>query len=107
MTVSHVTPADGNIFADLGLPNAAELQIKARLALEIQRTVRDLDLTQADASARMGITQPKLSNLLRGRFAGISQDKLMRCLAALGRDVTIVVGRRHEGEGKIEVREAA
>ncbi|MEA3064172.1 MAG: hypothetical protein QOJ27_607 [Sphingomonadales bacterium] len=107
MTVAHVTPADGNIFADLGLPNPEELQIKARLALEIQRTVRDLGLTQEAAAARMGITQPKLSNILRGRFAGVSEDKLMRCLAGLGRDVTILVGRRHEGAGKIEVREYA
>ena len=107
MTVAHVTPADGNIFADLGLPNPEELQIKARLALEIQRTVRELGLTQEAAAARMGITQPKLSNILRGRFAGVSEDKLMRCLAGLGRDVTILVGQRHEGAGKIEVREYA
>ncbi|HEV2747273.1 MAG TPA: helix-turn-helix transcriptional regulator [Allosphingosinicella sp.] len=107
MTVAHITPADGNIFADLGLPDAEELQVKSRLALEIQRTVRELGLKQGEAAARMGITQPKLSNILRGRFAGVSEDRLMRCLAALGRDVTILVGRRHEGAGKVEVREHA
>lgn len=107
MTVEHVTPAGGNIFTDLRLPGADALQVKSRLALEIQRTLREKGLTQQAAAAVMGITQPKLSNILRGRFAGISEDRLMRCLAALGRDVTIVVGKAHEGAGRIEVREFA
>ena len=47
----------GNVFADLGLPDAAKLKIKTGLVIEIRKAMRDLGLTQQAAFMRMGITQ--------------------------------------------------
>jgi predicted XRE-type DNA-binding protein len=92
-----------NIFADLGLPDAEELLVKAKLAHRIARILKDRGLTQSEAAALIGLPQPKLSNMLRGRFHGISEDKMMRCLAALGHDVTITVSARGTAQGRVEV----
>ena len=98
-----ITEGGPNVFADLGLPDADELLIKAKLAHSIARAVRARGLTQVDAEGLMGLPQPKLSNLLRGRFGGISEDKMMRCLAALGNDVTITVVPSEAERGRVEV----
>ena len=79
----------GNVFADLGLPDAEELKIKSGLAIEIIRAVRRLGLTQQEAALQMGITQPKVSGLMRGDFANLSETKLMECLNRLGYDIEI------------------
>lgn len=92
-----------NVFADLGLPDAEELLVKSQLALQIARILKDRGLTQSKAAAQIGLPQPKLSNLLRGRFRGISEDKMMRCLAALGQDVTITVKPARKERGRVEV----
>jgi predicted XRE-type DNA-binding protein len=83
--------SSGNVFADLGLPNARELQAKADLAWEISRTIEERDLTQAQAAELLGIDQPKVSALVRGRLSGFSMERLYRFLNALGKDVEIVV----------------
>lgn len=81
--------SSGNIFADLGLPDAAELQIKSGLAIEIMRAVRRLGITQHEAAAKMGISQAKVSAMQRGNFANLSEAKLMQCLNRLGYDIEI------------------
>jgi predicted XRE-type DNA-binding protein len=81
----------GNVFADLGLPNAEKLKIKSGLVIEITKAIRRLKLTQAEAAERMGITQPKVSALLRGEFSNLSERKLMDCLNRLGYDIEIKV----------------
>jgi predicted XRE-type DNA-binding protein len=81
--------------------------VKAKLALRIQKTIAELGLTQREAAARMPVSQPKLSLLVRGKLNDISQAKLEECLRALGQDIEIVVGARHEGVGEVKVREAA
>lgn len=81
----------GNVFADLGLPGAEKLKIKSGLVIEITKAVRKLGLTQDEAARRMGITQPKVSGLLRGDFANLSERKLMDCLNRLGYDIEIKV----------------
>lgn len=81
----------GNVFADLGLPDAGRLKIKSGLVIEITRAVRKLGLTQEEAARRMGITQPKVSGMLRGDFSNLSERKLMDCLTRLGYDVEIKV----------------
>lgn len=86
-----VTRGSGNVFADLGLPNPEEHLAKAQLASMIDDVIRDRGLTQEEAAALMGIDQPKVSHLLRGRFSGFSTHRLMEFLNALGRDVEIVV----------------
>jgi predicted XRE-type DNA-binding protein len=85
----------GNVFEDLGLQNAPELQAKADLAWEIGRTLEERGLTQAQAAELLGIDQPKVSALVRGRLTGFSMERLYRFLNALGSDVEIVV--RHGG----------
>jgi predicted XRE-type DNA-binding protein len=79
----------GNVFADLGLPDADELKIKSGLVIEITRAVRRLRLTQAEAGRRMGISQAKVSGLMRGDFSNLSERKLMECLNRLGYDIEI------------------
>ena len=86
-----VTESSGNIFADLGLPDADHLLAKADLAIEISSIIEDRGLTQAEAAGIMGVDQPKVSALVRGRLDGFSMERLYRFLNALGRDVEIVV----------------
>jgi predicted XRE-type DNA-binding protein len=81
----------GNVFADLGLPDADKLKIKSGLAIEIAKAIRKLDLTQEEAARRMGIAQPKVSGLMRGDFSKFSERKLMDCLTRLGYDIEIKV----------------
>ena len=83
--------SSGNVFADLGLPEAEKLKIKSGLVIEITKAIRRLNLTQAEAAERMGITQPKVSALLRGEFSNLSERKLMDCLNRLGYDIEIKV----------------
>jgi len=92
-----------NVFADLGLPDAEEMLVKAQLAHQIARDIKARGLTQSEAASLIGLPQPKLSNMLRGRFRGISEDKMMRCLAALGHEVTITVSRASKERGRVEV----
>jgi predicted XRE-type DNA-binding protein len=87
----EVEAGSGNVFADLGLPNADKLKIKSGLVIEITKAVRKLGLTQQDAAKRMGITQPKLSGMMRGDFSNLSERKLMDCLNRLGYDIEIKV----------------
>lgn len=89
----------------LNYANADEMLIKARLVTEISDQLNRRQLTQTEASALLGFSQPKLSNLLRGQFRGVSEKKLMQCLTKLGRDIEIVVRPvpRSRREGKITV----
>jgi len=79
----------GNVFADLGLEKPQESLAKAELARQIGLILERRRLTQSAAAKLLGIDQPKMSYLLRGRLAGFSSDRLIRFLNALGRDVEI------------------
>jgi predicted XRE-type DNA-binding protein len=92
-TPRSVTRSSGNIFADLGLPNADEHMLKARVAIFIGKRIDQLALTQQGAAKRMGLSQPDVSNLLRGHFEGFSLERLLGCVRALGNDVEIKVKR--------------
>jgi predicted XRE-type DNA-binding protein len=81
----------GNVFADLGLPDADEHLIKAGLVVKIDRIIRQRSLTPAATARILGIDQPKVSAMLSGQFRGYSVGRLMRFLLALGQDVEIVV----------------
>jgi predicted XRE-type DNA-binding protein len=87
----EVQRGSGNVFADLGLPDADKLKIKTGLVIEIRKAMRSLDLTQQEAAKRMGITQPKVSDMMRGDFTNLSERKLMDCLTRLGYDIEISV----------------
>jgi predicted XRE-type DNA-binding protein len=80
-----------SVYQDLGLPDAAEMQVKATLAAKIGEIIKHRHLTQVEASEILGIPQPKLSGMLRGQFRGISEAKMLECMNRLGRDVEIVV----------------
>ena len=87
----EVQRGSGNVYADLGLPDAEKLKIKTGLVVEIRKAIRSLGLTQQEAAKRMGITQPKVSDMMRGDFANLSERKLMDCLTRLGYDIEISV----------------
>ena len=97
----EVETGSGNVFADLGLPDAEKLKIKSGLVIEITCVVRKLGLTQEEAGRRMGIPQPKVSALLRGDFANLSERKLMDCLNRLGYDIEIKVKPAAEPVGHL------
>jgi predicted XRE-type DNA-binding protein len=79
------------VYADLGLPDAERLKIKTDLAVEIGKAMRRLGLTQQEAAKRMGITQPKVSGMVRGDFSNLSERTPMDCLNRLGYDIEIKV----------------
>ena len=99
----EVEAGSGNVFADLGLRDADKLKIKSGLVIEITRAVRRLGLTQEEAGRRMGIAQPKVSALLRGDFANLSERKLMECLNRLGYDIEIKVKRTRGTVGHLKI----
>lgn len=106
MIIEHVT-SSGNVFADLGLSDPEERLVKSKLAAALQRSMIELGLTQTAASSLMGMPQPKLSKILRGRFDGISEAYITEGLRRLGHDVEIRVRPRHEGVGTLRVLETA
>jgi predicted XRE-type DNA-binding protein len=87
----EVRRGSGNVFADLGLPDAEKLKIKTGLVVEIRKAMRALGLTQQEAARRMGVPQPKVSGMMRGDFTNLSERKLMDCLNRLGYDIEIRV----------------
>src|SRR3954470_2109430 len=103
-TDETVEASSGNVFADLGLKNPEELLAKAQLVQRIADIIAERKLTQARAAKLLGIDQPKVSALLRGKLDGFSTDRLFRFLNALGRDVEIVIRpARHDGEADTRV----
>lgn len=100
-----VTESSGNVFADMGLPEAEEELTKAQLASHIRQVIKRQRLTQVAAAAVMGIDQPKVSALLNGRLSNFSSERLMRLLTALGQDVDITVRAkpRDRTHGRIRV----
>ena len=101
----HVTPAGKSVLDELGLD--AGYAVKAKLAVRIQKSIAEMGLTQRQAAARMPISQPRLCLLAQGKLNDISQAKLEDCLRALGHDIEIGIGARHQGVGRVKVREAA
>ncbi len=83
--------SSGNIFADLGMPNADEMLMKAELVRQINEIITERKLNQLQAAEVLGIDQPKVSALMRGKLTGFSTERLFRFLNALGCDVQIVV----------------
>jgi predicted XRE-type DNA-binding protein len=96
--------SSGNVFADIGLPDAEELQAKADLAIQISRAIERHHLTQTEAAEMLGIDQPKISALVRGRLTGFSMERLYRFLNALGSDIEIIVRPAARSRKKGHVR---
>ncbi len=88
---SQVERSGGSVFADLGLPQPEQYLARAELAERVCDIISERKLTQQQAAATLGIDQPKISALMRGKLDGFSTDRLFRFLNALGRDVEIVI----------------
>ncbi len=99
--------SSGNVFADLGFPHPEQELLKADLTLQIYRALKARKLTQAKAGKILGIPQPHVSDLMRGRARAFSAERLMEFLAALGHDVEIRVRRTRKDHGHVSVIVAA
>src|SRR5271154_35737 len=93
-TERGITRGTGNVFADLGYPDAEERQTKLRLAHAINEVVARRRLTQVAAAERLGVNQPKVSALARYKLDGFSVERLMGFLTALDQDVEIVIKQK-------------
>lgn len=91
--VEH-TMSSGNVFADLEIPDAEDRMLKAQLAIQIRRFIEQKEWTQTEAAEAVGLDQPKISNLLRGRLAGFSVDRLFRILNRLGHRIEVKISAR-------------
>jgi predicted XRE-type DNA-binding protein len=80
-----------NVYADLSYSDPDDMIVKAQLVTRIGHIIRQRGPTQEKAAELLGLTQPKISKLLKGQFRGVSERRLLRCLTSLGRDVEIVV----------------
>ena len=98
-----VIASSGNIFADLERPDAEEALARVRLAQQIAETIEQQALSQTEAAELMGLDQPKVSALVRGRLSGFSTDRLLRCLMLLGKDVDIVVRDKPSNHPKARI----
>lgn len=89
----HTTPADGNVFEDLGFPaeEAANLLMRTDLMLEIEAIVRDRRLKQREAGELFGVSQPRISDLMRGKLDAFTIDALVNMLAHAGLRVEVRV----------------
>ena len=86
-----VERSSGNVFEDIGLAESAQLLVKSEIAARIAVIIEKRGLTQAKAAEILGMDQPSVSDLVRGRLRGFSSDRLFRFLNALGQDVKIVI----------------
>ena len=102
----EIEESSGDVYSDLGRADAKEMLVKAQLAGKISGIIKARHLTQVQAAELLGMSQPKVSEMLRGKFRGISESKMIDCLSRLGRDVQIVVKtapRSRHGVGRVEV----
>jgi predicted XRE-type DNA-binding protein len=100
-----IEASSGNVFADLGLPDAIDRDTKVRLAVKINKLFAAQRLNQVRAAALLDISQPKISALKNYRLDGFSVERLMNFIAALGEDVKISFSPRKTvgSHGKIVV----
>ncbi len=103
-TTDDIRRSGGNVFADLGLPDAEELNAKAQIAYRICQILDERKLTQKQAATVLGIDQPKISNLMRGRLDGFSTDRLFRFLTAFDRNVEIVIKPKDDPSTPASIR---
>jgi predicted XRE-type DNA-binding protein len=100
--------SSGNVFRDLELPDADELDIKANLALKIGQIITRRGLSQVKAATVLGIDQPKVSAIVRGHLEKFSIERLCEFLTRLGCDVDIQVReKRKSPRGKMRLRIAS
>lgn len=101
-----VEESSGNVFADLGFPEAEEELAKAMLSRQIHKAIEERGLTQVRAAEVLGVSQPDVSKVVRGAVGGFSLERLTRFLNALGKDVEIRVRPKASGESRGHLRVA-
>lgn len=101
---TRIERGSGNVFSDIGRPDAEAHLLKAELVTQIDRIIRERRLTQARAAELLGISQPDVSRLLRGNFRDCSVERLLRLMTVLGRDVEIVIRKsRAQRKGRLSI----
>lgn len=99
-----VEEGSGNVFADLGFPDAEERLFKAQLTFEIAQLIKKKGMTQAEVARRTGLDQPKVSRLLNGRLPGFSLDRLIAILNRLGHSVEVRISVKERAPEKSRTR---
>jgi predicted XRE-type DNA-binding protein len=94
----QVTEGSGNIFADLGLPDADELLTRAELGYSVRKILEKRGLKQAEIARLLRIKQPEVSNLLNGKYHLFSESRLFGFLNKLDQKVEIQVSEHYQGE---------
>jgi predicted XRE-type DNA-binding protein len=97
---SKIHDSSGNVFEDMGMRDAEERLAKAELARLIRHEIRDRNLSQTEAATLLGIQQPDVSDLVRGKLSRFSMARLERFLNALDLEIRILVGPRPEGKAR-------
>jgi predicted XRE-type DNA-binding protein len=97
----------GNIFADLGLDNAEELNIRAALGVQVMKLLNKRNATQKENAEFLGLKQPEVSAIMCAKFGRFSQERLIGFLNRLNQRVTIEVSRHKKGQSYQQVRIAA
>jgi predicted XRE-type DNA-binding protein len=97
------------VFADLGLSDSEDRLLKAGIVAELQRLIKERELTQVKAAKLVGISQPDLSHLLRGDFDDYSAERLMKMLTAFEQDIEIIMKphRKAGQRGRITFKRVA
>jgi predicted XRE-type DNA-binding protein len=104
--VKKVERSSGNVFADLGLPEAEQELLKAKLTLQIHRILKLRGLTQGSAAKLLGTTQPQISGLMALKPTSVSVGRLMEFLTILGQDIEVKVrpaARRRMGHVTVHI----
>jgi len=96
----QIHDSSGNVFEDMGMRDAEERLAKAELARIIRAEIRDRGLSQTEAASLLGIQQPDVSDLVRGKLSRFSISRLERFLNALDREIRIQVGPRPQGKAR-------
>jgi predicted XRE-type DNA-binding protein len=93
MAIEHTTPAGGNVFADLGFTGeeAENLKIRSTLMIQIRKIIERDRLRQVDAAELFGVSQPRISDLVRGKIDEFTIDSLVNMLAHAGHQVEVTV----------------
>ena len=106
---TRVDVGSGNVFRDLGRPDAGERQLKVQMAMRVNVLIAEAEMTQAQTASRLGIPQPHVSDLINYKLNRFSVDRLIHFATLLGRDVEIVIRPRapHKESGSVSVLVAA
>ena len=99
-----VGESSGNVFADLGFPDAEERLLKAQLTFEIAQLIKKKGMTQAEVAKRTALDQPKVSRLLNGHLSGFSLDRLIAILNRLGHSVEVRISVKERAPQKSRTR---